>query len=346
MHVSPSQIATWRNCQRKWAYSRTRPRTANKYAEFGTEVHRQREQWLTSGTPPDTNTPEGRCAMAGLELLPMPGTCLVEEHIDFNYLDVDYKGFADAIDPATGTVHDHKTCGSFDYCLTEDGLRDDPQRIIYSFWAANVLEQSHVTATWHYLRRNPPECRPVSITQDLQSIEAAFINLHERYSLSIVEAADKPPEELPRNLSHCGAYGGCPYAEECLADVSPMQRAAAAMQRSKNTMSEVPEQVLKLIANPPPGLDIDAIKKHYGIVEEAPADPRPAEKQAPKKRKPRSDKGQPRKVKVETTVFPPATARRGEAPRNFDSTKLLECCAMGGLSLDDAKAYLELAKGL
>ena len=123
-YVSPSQIATWRGCQRKWAYSRQRPRTQNKYAEFGTAMHTELELWLTGQRPPDNTTLPGRTAMAGLKHLPMPGTCAVEQRVDIEYENVHYLGYIDATwydaDARCVNVVDHKSCGSFQYCHTPE----------------------------------------------------------------------------------------------------------------------------------------------------------------------------------------------------------------------------------
>ena len=235
-HVSPSQIHTWRGCKRRWAYSRIRPRTSNRYAAFGTKTHEYREKWLRDGVPPDANTPEGRCAIAGLEHLPMPGTCMVEIPIEFALEGVAYVGIADVVEYQGGVhVHDHKSCGSFDWALTAEDLFDDPQRIIYSYWAGAVLQAGEVEATWHYLRRKPPACRPVSIAEDTRSIQARMLDLHRRDGLPIAQASAGPvdPERFPRNLGHCTAYGGCPFADECLSGVSPLDRAAAALRSTR-----------------------------------------------------------------------------------------------------------------
>jgi len=231
-HVSPSQIQTWRKCKRKWAYSRFRPRTSNKYAEFGTKVHSYREDWLSHGKPPDAGTDEGTCALAGLELLPLPGQACVEVPLRLEHEGVVYVGFIDVLAWRGGAhVQDHKSCGSFRYALTAEDLFDDPQRIIYSHWAAVSLKAPYVWATWHYLQRKPPKCMPVSMGEEAPAIAARFQSLHQSAGLPISRAGGIPPEHFERSLDHCGAYGGCPYKDECLAGVSPIQRAAAALTR-------------------------------------------------------------------------------------------------------------------
>ena len=233
-HVSPSQIHTFRACKRKWWYSRNRRRTSNRYAEFGSKVHAIREDWLNDGKPPDTSTKEGACALAGLEHLPAPGSALVEIRINLSVGGVDYLGFADVLEYQSRVwVHDHKTCGTFDYALTEEDLLDDPQRIIYSAWALEAFRPTHVGATWHYLRRNPPECRPVSIVEDAQTVRERFHRLHvvDGQAIAAAQAANSP-DPFPRSLNHCSAYGGCPFKEECLQGVSPFEIAAARMKEA------------------------------------------------------------------------------------------------------------------
>lgn len=245
-HVSPSQIHNWRGCKRKWAYSRVRPRHENRYAKYGTTVHSYREEWLVHSVPPDTSTPEGRCAVEGLELLPMPGTALVEAPLVLEHEGVRYVGHIDVLGWLQGVhVEDHKTCGSFDHALTAETLFDDPQRIIYSHWAALAFQAPYVKATWHYLRRKPPKCQPVSMGEATPAIAARFAELHRVDGLPIAQSAGIPLDHFPRSLDHCHVYGGrgkygCPYAEECLADVTPIQRAAAALARhQEKTMTEV-----------------------------------------------------------------------------------------------------------
>ena len=267
---------------RKWAYSRVRPRVDSKYTLFGTRTHKYREDWLTYATPPDANTPEGRCALAGLELLPMPGTCLVEASTDFRYGGVKYVGKADVVEYQTEVhVHDHKTCGSFDYALTSETLLTDPQRILYSYWAASVFQAPSVRATWHYLRRTRPVCKPVTVVEDTPTIAARFAELHHRDGLPIYQAhaSGAPPEAYPRNLDHCGAFGGCPYAEECLADVSPMTRAMSALRKGKRMIT--PQQQPNLMAHlqgnaQPPNIPPPPAAPAQAPVPPMPAQPQPA----------------------------------------------------------------------
>lgn len=216
-YVSPSQINTWSQCQRKWSFSRQRPKSNTPATLFGSRVHTILEDYLIEGKVPSPNTDEGRCAIAGLGNIPMPGTCQVEAKLDIVHDSVAYTGRIDfhTVTPEGVTIGDHKTCKSLTYAKTKAELLDDPQRIIYSHWAAITYDVSEVTAMWVYYQRKPPESRVVSFTEPASLIEMRFQELHRKYSLPIIQAQNADPFDLPQSLDHCDAYGGCPYRKEC-----------------------------------------------------------------------------------------------------------------------------------
>lgn len=250
-YVSPSQIATWRGCQRKWAYSRQRPRTQNKYAEFGTAMHKELELWLTGQRPPDNTTLPGRTAMAGLKHLPMPGPTLeVEQRIDISYENVHYMGFADLrwYSPETRCVNttDHKSCGSFDYCLTPEELEVDPQFLVYGL--AGLLQHPDAIMArgqWNYLQRatpsKPPQARPVVAIVSAYRLRERFHEMHHAEGKAIAAAAGLPPEDFPRQgmpvhyggTGECERYGGCPYSVECWAETEKPPDVAAILTATK-----------------------------------------------------------------------------------------------------------------
>lgn len=230
-------MSTWLGCPRKWAYSRQRPRTSNQWAEFGTRAHTVIERWLVERVAPDPSTPEGACIVPALASLPAPGTDLaVEVPIDLVYENVQYVGFVDLLygyrPHEIVVIHDHKTTGDLKWAKTPEELVDDPQRITYSHWAAQSLSVEHVLAVWGYYQRKPPRVRLAPVLEHRDSLAARFAKLHRRAGLPIVQAQGKPPEELPRDLSHCSAFGGCPYRAECHSTLNPAELAAAALKRA------------------------------------------------------------------------------------------------------------------
>ncbi len=247
-HVSPSQVGRKRLCFRWWAYDRQRPRSPEKpAAAFGSRGHTVAENWLQFGTPPPA-TPEGRCMLAGLEWLPLPQdkNKVVEHRFDVTIGGVDYTGRIDLLygyDPGRIVmVCDHKTTGDLKHMMTLDGMvdgeydyekdfRTDPQRVIYSHWAANHFNVDWVGAHWQYYRRKPPKSLPLVMVEHRNEIARKFWTLHHEDSLPIIQAAGLPPEAFPRTLTACNAFGGCPHREECHVGVSPLDIAAATLSR-------------------------------------------------------------------------------------------------------------------
>lgn len=346
MHISPSQIATWRGCPRKWAYSRVRPRSENKYALFGTRVHAILEGWLTTKTLPAEDTPERACAIAGLGLLPMPGTVQAEVPLELEHEGVRYVGFVDVLGlPGDGSVLvlDHKTTGDLKWAKTQEQLACDPQWITYGHWATKHYQAERANGRWLYYRRKPPLAHPVDVTASAQELADRFGEMHETDGRRIAAADGVPPEQLPRVLDHCNAYGGCPYKNECLGGMSTMDRVALSLRkvqaRPMTEQKEIPQNVKDLLALPPEqaaamGINRAEILKYYGLSEQEPA-PAPAPAAAPApfvppvsgpivtppiptvaqasaeavaeapKRRTRADKGKPRGPRNPTTTSPP-----------------------------------------
>lgn len=249
-HASPSQIDTWLDCQRKWAYTRVRPRTSNRWAVFGTQTHSMLERWLRDGTPPDGRAPEGACALAGLPYLPLPGVGLTEVKLRLDVDGITYIGFVDLIFGLVPgeqvTVLDHKTTGNLDYRKTpghEDPSKDlvtDVQRIIYSHWAAFAFSVERVNAVWLYYRRKPPKAEPSVYSEHRDEVTWRFIELHQRATVPMIAAHGLPPEELPRNVAACGRYSRCPFIAECHRDLDPMELAVQAMRTATPTQEHTP----------------------------------------------------------------------------------------------------------
>lgn len=231
VHVSPSQLETRRTCPRKWWYSRNRPRTRNKWAEYGERCHLMLERWLEHGVQPDASTPEGRTVLAGLHLVPMPFTpgMAVEHKLDdvllFGVpwrmrLDVLYGYVRDV----SVIVSDHKTTGDLAWAKLAEILADDPQWIAYSYWAAEAFNVPWVIGQWTYFRRKPPKAEPQHIMQSREVITARMWRLHTEEVAPLVAAANDPMEAHERRYSGCDAFGGCPYRDECYSGLSALDR--------------------------------------------------------------------------------------------------------------------------
>jgi hypothetical protein len=254
--ASPSQVETWRDCQRKHAYSRIRPRTFNAAAAFGDRAHGIVERWLRDGVPPDANTPEGRCILTGISLLPPPRTpgLLVEPPVRPVLFGVQWDMRLDylwAPGPSVLLIGDHKTTGNIkDNAKTTEELETtDPQGLAYGHWGTTTFDVAEAAGQWTYYQRDARvPAKPVPFRIRRADVAERFRAMHEAEVLPMVRSRWLPPEELPRNLAACTKYGGCSYQAECLAGVSGMELAAASLKK----LAPSADPLAALIAANPP----------------------------------------------------------------------------------------------
>ncbi len=102
--VSPSQIATFIECERKWAWRHIAKIVlpAHKSAALGTDTHSQLEEYLKNGTTFDYTRPSGYIADSAVHLLPPPKTQGLELEKHFTFLSAQghaYHGYMDVMGP-------------------------------------------------------------------------------------------------------------------------------------------------------------------------------------------------------------------------------------------------------
>lgn len=262
--ASPSQIETWwgsitdtppgsLGCKRKWAYDRVTPRTQNDAAAFGDRVHQLRERWLRDGATISTATREGRCAMQGLDRLPMPRQAYAVEHevrgdmigVVHDVADPKWAGpliplphwiKIDVVAPphpqwsadpsADVEVIDHKTVKEVSRAKTREQLVWDPQWLTYARWAVDFGAR-RVAGRWEYLQRDGRASKSVAIAEDAATIVARHDELSRHVTLPMLRANALDPDTLPRNPQRCAAFGDkylCPHMDRCWQDVDLVQR--------------------------------------------------------------------------------------------------------------------------
>lgn len=238
---SPSQVATYTDCPRKWFYSSVLryPRAPSPSAELGTRVHALREAWLRDGTMPQGDGVEASLARTGLEHLPMPGTCSsIEEPFaldtqygtvrglkDFFLVDQGAVGYAPRERdwyPVDGIplVGDHKTSAGERWAKTaEDLVGGDPQAVIYAREALeHAPEAPAVDLLWSYMiKGSRPKAHPVRARMGRDAILSKFDNVLDtaKKMLSIFDDHALEAEDVEPKLSACDAYGGCPFRDFC-----------------------------------------------------------------------------------------------------------------------------------
>ena len=234
--LSPSQVATFADCERKWgwAYLDKVEVPQHRSAAAGERVHAVLEAWLASGTPPDLDEVLeldgrvyhiGRIAEAGLHLLPPPGPHHdIEAWIDVPMLTVPgarWRGRVDSawVDEGSGEpeILDHKTTGDLAWAKTEDDLRKDAQALVYAHAALHVSGAEAARLRWVYYRtRQPYKARAVSVRLTREHVEQ-HLAVWEEYASQMFEhkRAGRRALDLAPNPLSCGRYGGCPHRSRC-----------------------------------------------------------------------------------------------------------------------------------
>lgn len=233
---SPSQIKAFEfGCQRKWAFRHilNLPEPSFGFQELGKDIHKHLENYLRDGTIPPDDTKAGEIARTGLDTLPKPDSRhIIEQHLYLEEGDVAFHGFADLLPFDEYAVDDHKSTSSFDYALTKDELKCDPQALIYGMWRLRQegrgIFMPPLKLRWRYYRTRKPYKTHI-VETSLKPHE-----LDENFSRYVLEPAlrmrdirdsatpDFDPNVLPAEPGACNAYGGCPHKSRCSLHQSEM----------------------------------------------------------------------------------------------------------------------------
>jgi hypothetical protein len=239
---SASQIKRWKACQRAWGwdYIVEIPREEKAATELGKAVHAQLESYLAGTGTFDFTTEVGYIAASGIEHLPKPGTPGMQLETEFHFFGPSgnsYLGYIDVeIEPTkftVGEIIDHKTTSDFRWRKTPEELREDEQAVLY---AANFFRKYpdavFVDLRWiYYLTRGSRRSSEIKVRVEQGQIFREFLKLEETMK-EIAGARDRAAgaedkeawvkEQLPPNVEHCSAFGGCQHQGRC--NLSPMDR--------------------------------------------------------------------------------------------------------------------------
>lgn len=229
MEISATQVKKLRDCQRLIGFEyneRLRPPPTDKQT-FGTDVHKQLEQWFSAGKKPDNSSP-GLTAKQGLQWLPTPDrSIMVEKRFKLKWLpNIFMVGYIDLAVPSDRLVIDHKSTSDLRWAMTADQLASDPQAIIYAVWAMLEWNVEEVRARWVYYAASNPEkgsrkprgCKPVEVV--FNNKDQKFMSLVSEISNDVRKIVDLRRSgvkglKLKPSPQSCGAYGGCFHADRC-----------------------------------------------------------------------------------------------------------------------------------
>jgi hypothetical protein len=239
---SASQISTYMDCQRKWAWDRIghRPRPQNKSAALGTRCHTQLEQYLAHGRPLQETLPDGKpdetaaIVRVALDVLPAPQSPGLEVEKSFAFRSprtgFSYRGFIDlrypGPEPEWCTVTDHKSTSNLSYAKTPGDLLYDPQAILYAVDSMAYYRVPNVHLMWSYMQTKGAK-RHLPVYQDMTQphVGEAFEAIEETAGEMKKVLDTVGPDDilsLEPNPDECYKYGPCPYTGLC--NLGPRER--------------------------------------------------------------------------------------------------------------------------
>jgi hypothetical protein len=227
--ISPSQIKTYLDCPRKWAFDKIDqiPRESSPAAAKGTACHDVTEHKIWNAVNPgSTDVPfyteqiekisQGIFSLYGIQ----EGDKVLTEHEFFLPRERwTYHGFIDLLFVRNDRLKicDHKTSRDpHKWGLTNEMLKRDEQGILYSQWGIEAFEVDEVDLIWGYGKTcgavNPFQVNATMTREDnakrLPVIDEVAEQIVESYQAST--ALDLEP-----NLDACNKFGGCPYLTMC-----------------------------------------------------------------------------------------------------------------------------------
>lgn len=240
LRLSASQVETFANCERKWAwrYVAQIEAPAGPGAELGKVVHAALESYFRSGSL-DFTTEVGYIAASGLEHLPPVGTFGLRIEEEFHFFGPSghsYLGYKDLQLPPTGetpgVVIDHKTTRDLRWQKTEQDLRTDIQATLYAVdYFREYPDEQEVELHWvYYLTGSTRKSAITKIKVNQQAIWMEFQRI-EKIAERMAAAALKQPLELQPNVDHCSAFGGCPYQGQC--NLSPFDKVRSYVEQNR-----------------------------------------------------------------------------------------------------------------
>lgn len=253
---SPTQITTYTECARKWAWRRIEKIyvTPKPSAALGTRTHSVLEKYLREGVRPDfvTDREAAEIATSGLHLLPAPKTKGMQLEREFFFKSERtgfvYSGYKDVeiapgvpvptleFDGTVPIVIDHKTTKSIDdYAKTKDDLLYDAQATLYGLDAMLRFAAPAADLAWlYYQTKSPRRSHVTSLRLDRPHALRVF-DAVESVGEECASALTKNlrPLDLPPNIAACGDYGGCPYKPNC----SDLNKPSQIVLRRKRSMT-------------------------------------------------------------------------------------------------------------
>ena len=237
--LSATQIDTADSCLRKWAWEKIDrfPRAQNESAALGGEVHEaQLEPWLRDGKPFDLTKKSGQIALAGMHLIPAPGTPHMGVETEFVLHAWGHRiyGRKDIEFTDRPEVWDHKTTKDMKWSKTPEELRSNIQAVIYAADAMVKNGTDYADLRWVYYKTTKPyKATRVELRLLRPELEPTLLRIKDvADTIQLIRDSGLKAADLPPNPTHCDAYGGCPYQAVCNLSTRERMRALMSQQQT------------------------------------------------------------------------------------------------------------------
>jgi RecB family exonuclease len=253
-HYSPSQIASYRDCPRKWWWRSVKdvPPKPNRFAALGTAIHQRLQRYLETGELPSgsetTLRIEGRgwseddlmeIMLPGMPYLPGPGAAECERDIELDLGEFGtMRGYVDFLHAHEGVaeVGDHKTTSNLRWAKTAEDLKTDPQAITYSVAALEHFGLDEAHCGWIYYCTGKPQAKLVECRFSLTELQTAWQSLLDEIAQMHPLRHVEDYHDVPKNIESCTKYGGCPYRENCALGANERLKGLLSMASLKEKM--------------------------------------------------------------------------------------------------------------
>ncbi len=230
-HGSASQIDTYRDCHRKWAfrYIDGAVGEVNRFAEWGTVLHKRLQVYSNTGDLGDTNDDDFKIILPAIEHIPPPKTGAAEPPFTLETEHGPLIGFIDLtdfVDDQNRPVNvDYKTTSNLKWALTEEELRSNVQSVLYAVRTLEKYQTDECVNRWIYLQRSAdrPKAKKVEVVMNLAEVAKHWDGVLEDFGkMKQLRESGVTAKDVAYNALACDKYGGCPFKSIC--GLSPMER--------------------------------------------------------------------------------------------------------------------------
>lgn len=237
-YVSASQTEAFLNCNRKWLNKSVLklPEKFTPAAARGSRVHKGGEIYLLTGKPGVVPKEDVGILSALIAALPQRAPHLLVEH-KFEIATYPggpiWTGYIDLLDPLFKEgqilVQDQKSRSDLRYAKKPQDLLKDVQMLSYAEYVFETYDVDEVLLKHLYVCTTPSGRKPNKyhktfpvevvasrkhVLAEWQKILNTVRRMVEAYA-QYVAGTIKSGKDLPPNVVHCDAYGGCSYKSIC-----------------------------------------------------------------------------------------------------------------------------------